>query len=67
MITMQNMVFLDRHCVKCGEKIPQLVTYENKDGSLRIVHFWKDCLVCHNLLPGPTEKEIVESMYYIKI
>ncbi len=66
MIIMQNMIFLDRHCEKCGEKIPQLVMYENRDGTVKIASQWKTCLVCNSALPSPTEKEITESMYYIK-
>ncbi len=60
------LIFLDRICEKCRQQVVQLVEYEVKDGSIHIEHYWKDCLVCHNVLPGPTEKEIKESMYYIK-
>jgi ribosomal protein S27E len=58
-----EMVFLDRKCRECGNKVVQAVFFRMENEAIRMQSYWKDCLVCHAVLPKPTENEIRESPY----
>jgi hypothetical protein len=59
------IVFIDRYCRKCKQKVPQLVVYDSSGDRVGIGMHWENCVVCQNPLPKPTEKEIRDSNYFI--
>ena len=58
-----ELVFLDRKCPECGNKVVQAVFFRTENDKFKIQTYWKNCLVCQAGLPEPTEKEIRESPY----
>jgi hypothetical protein len=61
-----ELVFLDRKCQECGNKIAQAVFFKMENDKVTIQTCWKNCLVCQTSLPKPTEQEVRESPYFIK-
>jgi hypothetical protein len=59
-------LFLHRNCQKCKNTVTQLVFYEEENEELRIISYWKNCLVCNADLTAPTIEEIQNNPYFIK-
>lgn len=58
-----ELVFLDRKCQECGNKVAQAVFFRMENEEFTILTYRKNCLVCQAVLPKPTENEIRESPY----
>ena len=58
-----EMIFLDRKCLGCGNKVVQAVFFRMQNDKVHVESYWKNCLVCQASLPRPTENEIRESPY----
>ena len=56
-------IFLDRECLRCGNRVVQAVFFRMQNDKVKVESYWKDRLVCQAPLPRPTEKEIKESPY----